>query len=162
MPFARLAGGLVAIARDHKAAYAVIDTAPAISKQSAATIALADLVIIPVQPSPADLWAVAETIELVKEARKPFLFIMTKANAQANLTAQTVAALSQHGPVAQAFIANRIGYAAAFASGHTAPELAPKSSAAKEISMLWQEVKGTFSKAAKQQSIKTAKKVIHG
>ena len=92
VPFKALGKGLEK-ARSQSVAFCLIDTAPAISEQSAAIIALADLVVIPVQPSPADLWAVADTIELVKAAGKPFLFVLTKANAQANLTAQSVAAL---------------------------------------------------------------------
>ena len=161
VPFKALEKGLEK-ARSQSVAICLIDTAPAISEQSAAIIALADLVVIPVQPSPADLWAVADTIELVKAAGKPFLFVLTKANAQANLTAQSVAALSHHGPVAQAFVANRVSYAAAFASGHTAPELNAKSAAATETTALWQEIKASFNKAAKQQSVKAAKKVQHG
>jgi chromosome partitioning protein len=44
---------------------------------------LADLVVVPVRPSPADLWAVGGTVELVRRAGKPF------------------AALSEHGRVAR-------------------------------------------------------------
>lgn len=161
VPFKALEKGLEK-ARSQSVAFCLIDTAPAISEQNAAIIALADLVVIPVQPSPADLWAVADTIELVKAAAKPFLFVLTKANAQANLTAQSVAALSHHGPVAQAFIANRVSYAAAFASGNTAPEMNAKGAAAVEMIALWQEIKASFNKAAKQQSVKAAKRVQHG
>jgi chromosome partitioning protein len=96
MPFARLADGLADIGR-RGAAYCFIDTAPTISDQTAAIINLADLVLIPVRPSPADLWSVSETIELVKAAGKPFLFVITQAKAQATITAQTIAALSEHG-----------------------------------------------------------------
>jgi chromosome partitioning protein len=157
MPFSELAAGLANLARKHGAAFCFIDTAPAISPQSASIIALADLVLIPVQPSPVDLWAVAETVEMVRDAGKPFLFVMTKANAQANITAQTVAALSHHGPISRTFIANRTAYAVAMAGGNTAPELSPKAPAAIEIAALWQEVKACFN-----ENIKSAKKVIHG
>lgn len=61
------------------AACCFIDTAPTISEQSAALVNLADLVLIPVRPSPADLWAVSETVALVKNAGKPFLFVITQA-----------------------------------------------------------------------------------
>jgi chromosome partitioning protein len=157
IPFRELAVGVNTLATRHHAAFCFLDTAPAISDQSAAIIALADLVLIPVQPSPADLWAVAETIELVKGAGKPFLFVMTKAKPQANITAQTIAALSHHGPVAQAFIADRVAYAMAFAGGNTAPELAPHGPAASEMAALWQEVKSCF-----HENSKSAKKVKHG
>lgn len=148
MPFTRLAEGLANIA-GRGAAYCFIDTAPTISAQSAAIIDLADLVLIPVRPSPADLWAVAETVALVKEAGKPFLFVITQAKPQALLTAQTVAALSEHGRVAQVFIADRVPYAGAMTGGRTAPELSPKSRAAEEIASLWEGVKSCFHENSK-------------
>lgn len=154
--FRELSTGL-RVLDQRQAAFCLIDTAPAISDQTAALIDLADLLLIPVQPSPADLWAVAETIELAKQARKPFLFIITKAKPQAIITAQTIAALSQHGRVAQAFIVDRVAYATAFAGGNTAPELAPRGPAAAEVLSLWREVKSCFN-----ENIKPVKKVKHG
>jgi chromosome partitioning protein len=126
------------------AAYCFIDTAPTISSQSAALIDLADLVLIPVRPSPADLWASAQTVALVKDAAKPFIFVITQAKHQATITAQTIAALSKHGPVADAFIADRVLYAGAMTGGLTAPELSPRSPAAAEVAQLWQNVKSCF------------------
>lgn len=157
MPFTELAAGLANIGRKHGGAFCFVDTAPAISPQSTAIIALADLILIPVQPSPLDLWAVADTVEIVRDAGKPFLFVMTKANVQATITAQTIAALSHHGPVAQTFIASRVAYAVAMNGGNTAPELSPKSKEAVETAALWQEVKACFN-----ENSKSAKKVRHG
>jgi chromosome partitioning protein len=118
---------------------------------------LADLILIPVRPSPADLWAVADTVSLVKEAEKPFLFIITQAKTQASITAQAVAALSQHGRVAQSFIADRVPYAVAMTGGHTAPELSGKSPAAAEIAALWRDVKTCF-----HENMKIERKVANG
>lgn len=140
---ARLADSLEVLA-GRGASYCFIDTAPTISSQSAALVQLADLVVIPVRPSPADLWSVAETVALVKDAGKPFLFALTQAKPQAIITAQTVAALSAHGRVAQSFIADRVVYAGAMTDGRTATELGPKSSAALEVARLWQDVKSCF------------------
>lgn len=156
LPFAKLAEGLATM-QARGAAYCLIDTSPTISTQSANLIGLADLVLIPVRPSPADLWAVAETVALVKEAQKPFLFVITQAKPQATITAQTIAALSQHGRVAQAFIADRVPYASAMTGGRTAPELGPKSPAAEEIAGLWRDVKSCF-----HETSKTGRKVTHG
>jgi chromosome partitioning protein len=143
LPFARLSPGLAALA-ERGMAYCFIDTAPTISEQSAAVLELADLVLIPVRPSPADLWSVSETVTLVKEATKPFLFVISQAKTQASITAQAVAALSQHGRVAQSFIADRVPYAVAMTGGRTAPELSTKSPPAEEIAALWSEVKSCF------------------
>ena len=151
----RLAAGLTTLAAQGSA-YCFIDTAPTISQQTASLIDLADLVVIPVRPSPSDLWAVTETVQLVKEARRPFIFVITQAKAQASITAQAVAALSEHGRVAKSFIADRVGYAAAMTGGHTAPEITPRGPVATEVAELWTELKACF-----QQRIKTAMQQKH-
>ncbi|MBF0098570.1 MAG: ParA family protein [Magnetococcales bacterium] len=143
VPFFRLAAGLATLA-GRGASYCFIDTAPTISNQNTSLLYLADLVLIPVRPSPADLWAVSETVALVKKADKPFLFIITQAKPQASITAQSIAALSQHGRVAQFFVADRVPYAVAMTGGRTAPELAAKSPAAEEITALWCYLKSFF------------------
>jgi len=138
--FSQLENGLVLLA-NRGAAYCFIDTPPAISDQNAIILGLADLVLIPVRPSPADLWAVSDTVGLVQQAKKPFLFVITQAKASASITAQTVAVLSHHGRVATTFIADRVPYAAAMTDGHSAPELATRGQAAQEIAKLWQDLK---------------------
>jgi chromosome partitioning protein len=147
--FGRLAAGLTSLA-ERGAVFCFIDTPPTISDQSVVTLDLADLVLIPVRPSPADLWAVSETVALVKDAGKPFLFVITQAKAQASITAQTIAALSEHGRVAQAFIADRVSYAVAMTGGRTAPELGPSSPAAEEVASLWRNVKSCFNEKVKK------------
>lgn len=148
MPLSRLAEG-IANMKKRGAAHCFIDTAPTISEQSAKIVNLADLVLIPVRPSPADLWAVSETVSLVKKSGKAFLFVLTQAKPHAIITAQTVAALSQYGQVAQFFIADRVSYAVAMTGGRTAPELASKSAAAEEITGLWQNIKSFFNEKIK-------------
>jgi chromosome partitioning protein len=148
VPFTQIAAGLNTLA-ERGATYCFIDTAPTISEQNASLIALADLVLVPVRPSPADLWAVSETVQLVKEANKPFLFIITQAKAQSTITAQTVAALSEFGRVAKSFIGDRVAYASSMTSGQTASEISGTSAAAKEITALWKEIKSCFNESSK-------------
>ncbi len=151
----RVRAGLAKVA-DQGAAYSFIDCAPSLSEQNVELLELADLVLIPVRPSPSDLWAVAETVARVKESGKPFVFVITQAKPQANITAQAIAALSQHGRVAQAFISDRVAYASAMTGGNTAPEIA-KGQAAQEVTELWKEIKSCF-----HENMKSAKKVMHG
>src|ERR1700688_3724365 len=47
----------------------VIDGPPRIPDLAKSIIMAADVVIIPVQPSPPDVWATAETVDLINEAR---------------------------------------------------------------------------------------------
>jgi chromosome partitioning protein len=155
VPLERLTQGLRKIA-EQEASYCFIDTAPSLSDQNVALLQHADLVIIPVRPSPSDLWAVSETVARVISAGKRFLFVITQAKPQASITAQAVAALSQHGQVAQAFIVDRVIYASSMTSGNTAPEIV-KGFPAEEIAALWKEVKACF-----HENSKPAKKVMHG
>jgi chromosome partitioning protein len=98
---------------------------------------VADLVIVPVKPSPDDLKAAAVTVNRLKALGIPFLFVITQAVQNSNITAQAIAALSHHGAVAETLIINRVTYPAAFTDGRTPQEIEPKGSAAKEVSKLW-------------------------
>jgi chromosome partitioning protein len=46
----------------------VIDGPPRVSELARSGILSADLIIIPVQPSPYDVWAAVETVKLIQEA----------------------------------------------------------------------------------------------
>ena len=122
------------------AAWCMIDTAPTRADENAELFRLADLVLVPVRPSPSDLWAVAATVGLLKQIRRPFLFVVNQATLNANITVQAVASLSHHGPVAETIIGSRVPYAAAMIDGRTAPELQPRGPAAAEIAALWKNV----------------------
>jgi chromosome partitioning protein len=123
------------------AALCFIDTAPNRGADNVELFQLADLVLVPVRPSPSDLWAISATVALLKRAGTPFLFVVNQATLNANITAQAIASLSHHGAVAETIIAARVYYAAAMTDGHTAPELASKGQSAKEIAALWRNIK---------------------
>lgn len=153
--FAELATGLQKLAQ-RGAAYCFIDTAPTRTDENRAILALADFILIPVRPSPSDLWSVSETVKVVRELQKPFAFVLTQAKATATITAQAAAVLSQHGRVIESFIHDRVPYAAAMTDGHTAPELTAKSPAAVEIAALWRNVKSCMD-ACKHESMQNPK-----
>jgi chromosome partitioning protein len=136
----QLALGLDTLAR-RDAALCFIDTAPNRGDENAELFQLADLVLVPVRPSPSDLWAVSATVALLKRAGTPFLFVVNQATLNANITAQAIASLSHHGPVAETIIAARVYYAAAMTDGHTAPELASRGPSALEMAGLWTNIK---------------------
>ncbi len=157
VPLANLANGL-AVLKERKAAYCFIDTAPTRTDENAALFRLADLVLVPIRPSPSDLWAAAASVALLKDANTPFLFILTQAKANASITAQAAAALSHHGPVAETSIADRVPYAAAMTDGRTALELVPKGPAAIETAALWKNIKACLH----ANMLKSAKVKNHG
>jgi chromosome partitioning protein len=158
VPLGQITEGLAQL-QQRRASFCFIDTAPTRTDENAALFRLADLVLVPIRPSPSDLWAASATVALLKEANISFLFILTQAKANASITAQAAAALSHHGPVAQTFIADRVPYAAAMTDGRTALELAPKGPASIESAALWENIKACLH--ANMQS-KQKKAKIHG
>ena len=70
-------------------AYCFIDTPPALTDQNEDILKLADMVLIPSRPTPADLWSLGATIDLVNKAGVPFAFVLTQAKGNAKLTLQT-------------------------------------------------------------------------
>ena len=130
-------------------AYAVIDTPPAITDSIRAVLAMADLVLIPARPSPHDLRAVGSTVDLAHDAARPFVFAVTQAKANAKLTTQAVAALSQHGAVAGSIVHDRVDYASSMIDGRTVIETDPKGRSAAEMGELWSFVKARMHSSTK-------------
>jgi chromosome partitioning protein len=127
----------IAKLRQRGAKLAIIDTPPGSRAAIAAAIALADLVMIPAQPSPIDLRAVGTTVDMVEEARKPLIFVINSATPRTRLAAQAAVALSQHGKIAPVTVHQRVEYAEAMTDGRTAGELRSDGMGQKEISELW-------------------------
>jgi chromosome partitioning protein len=123
--------------RSYGTALAVIDTPPALTGSIEQVIAMADLIVIPVRPSPHDLRAAGGTVELARKAGKPFLFVVNSASPRASITAQAVAALSEHGRVAPVILYQRTEYAASMIDGRTVMETATTGRSAQEIAELW-------------------------
>jgi chromosome partitioning protein len=126
--------------RSRGAAVAIIDTPPALTASIEQVIAIADLVLVPARPSPHDLRAVGATVDMIRRAGKPFLFVVNGAAPRANITAEAVAALSEHGQVAPVILYQRTDYAASMIDGRTVMEAAPASRSAQEIADLWSYV----------------------
>ena len=129
-------------------AYCFIDTPPALTEQNRKILKLADLVLIPARPSPNDLWALGATLDLVKQAGIPFVFVLTQAKGNARITVQTIAALSEHGQIFRAVIHDRVDYAASMTDGRTALEISPSGPAATEAAALWGLTRGRLDELA--------------
>lgn len=154
-PLAAMAQALDKL-RARKAAYCLVDTAPSREADVLSLLRLADLVIVPVQPSPSDIWSAAATFQMLKAESIPFVFVMTRTKTNASITAQSVALLSRFGEVAPTFVADRTAYAAAMTDGRTAQELVGKGPAALEMTALWKDIKTALHLYARQ------KETVHG
>jgi chromosome partitioning protein len=128
-----------------------IDTPPAATDGIQAIISACDLAIIPVVPSPNDLRAIGETLELVEGSGRPLLFVLNNASAKAKLTGQASRVLSRHGPVAEVVVCSRQDYRSAMIDGRAAFEVKPNSPAAKEIADLWADVASRLTEGAKSR-----------
>ena len=134
------------IARDHL--HVVIDGPPRVAGLMRSAILAADVVLIPVQPSPFDGWASAEMLKLVEEARvfRPNLvarFVMNRAAARTIIARETAETLGDHDPpLLKATVGQRVVFADAAQSGRLAFELDDDSPASREIAALSREVGG--------------------
>jgi chromosome partitioning protein len=104
----------------------LIDGAPSIAKLSTAAIKTADLVLIPVQPSPWDIWATADLVDLVKARQeitdgKPMAaFIISRAIKNTKFAKEVSEALDQYGlPVLKAKTTQRMIYPTTASEGQT-------------------------------------------
>jgi chromosome partitioning protein len=123
----------------------VIDTPPYATVEIGQIVRFADLVVVPVKPSPHDLRAVGETVDVVQAAGKPFVFVLNEAPTNSLLTVQAVRTLSKHGPVA-AVIKTRQDFRSSMIKGGTVQELYPKGKSTEEIVDLWTEIAGALNK----------------
>jgi chromosome partitioning protein len=162
IPLADLERGLPRL-EQHGAALCLIDTAPSRNEETAHLFRLADLVLVPIRPSPSDLWAASATVELLKREAIPFLFVLNQVKANAGITGQAAASLSHHGRVAETFIGDRVPYAAALTNGLTAMELDRRGPAAVEMASLWKNIQACLNgnmQHAKDMKLQTIKATI--
>jgi chromosome partitioning protein len=112
----------------------LIDTPPVIDSDARRAIRAADLVLIPLNPSPPDLWAAEGTLKLAAEEKRKILLIFNRAPAASKLRKRMEAEIAARGLLLlEAALANRAGYANAFADGLGVTEAGPATQAAEEI-----------------------------
>jgi chromosome partitioning protein len=123
------------------ASYLFVDTAPSIGAVNADLFGFADLILVPLNPTPADLRALVKGLPLVRQSGKPFQFILTRVRPNLRNNDGAALALNALGLVLTTRMHERVIYAETFAHGKTALETDPRSTAAQEISALWDEVR---------------------
>jgi chromosome partitioning protein len=112
----------------------LVDTPPVIDSDARRAIRAADLVLIPLNPAPPDLWAAEGTLKLAAEEKRPVALIFNRAPAASKLRKRMEAEISARGlTLLDAALANRAGYANAFADGLGVTEAGPATQAAEEI-----------------------------
>lgn len=117
--------------------YIVIDSPPHTETEARAAIRSADLLVIPVQPSPTDLWATKGTLDLAKAEKVAVKVVLNRVAAHSRLAQQIAAELPE---LADTTLGNRVLFPASLMEGRTATEIEPASPAAREIKALVQEI----------------------
>lgn len=121
----------------------VIDTPPKSDLEARPAIEIAHLVIVPIQPTPVDLWATDPTLELVAKERAEAILVVNRALRRASLTSEMLEAIGGLGrKVADTTLGSRIAFAASMGEGRTVTETAPSSIAAQEVDALAAEILG--------------------
>lgn len=130
-----------ALARDFDVV--VVDTPPHADREARNAMELASLVVIPVQPTPADLWATDATLTLAAAEGVPAVMVLNRVPPRARLTEEIVASLDTFvAPLAAARLGNRVAFAESIGIGSTALETRRTGVAAGEARSLAHEVLG--------------------
>lgn len=139
------------IERDLKAVghkdFVVIDGAPQTAALAVSAIKAASFILIPVQPSPYDIWATAELVELVKQrievtdGKLQAAFVVSRAIKGTRIGGEVNDALHGYGlPVLESRITQRVIYPSTAAAGTTVMDEQPDGDAAREIQAMTAEI----------------------
>ena len=128
------------LARDHD--IVVIDSPPHAETEARIAVRAATLVVVPLQPSPMDLWATQPTLEMAKAEKRPVLLVLNRLpptrTRLAEQISEKVGALGV--ALADIGIGNRTGFAAAMMEGRGIVETERRSKGAEEIEELALEI----------------------
>ena len=126
----------------------IIDGAPQIAELAVAAIKCADLILIPVQPSPYDVWACEDLVDIIKTRQevangKPkAAFVISRVIKNTQLSKEIGEALEGYGlPVFKHFTSQRVIFPKSAATGLTVMDADESGEAAAEIRAIAQELK---------------------
>jgi chromosome partitioning protein len=121
--------------------YIIIDCPPHTDTESKTAIRAADIVLIPMQPSPTDLWATGKTLEFAEIEKKLVKIILNR------FTPNMKISKNLNFPekyLLKSYIGNRVGFASSMAVGKTILETEPSSVGSNEIKNLTNEILDIF------------------
>ncbi len=119
----------------------LVDTPPHAEAEARGAMREADLVLVPSQPSPLDLWASRATLDLARGEGRPIRLLLNRVPARGRSIGEAEAALAEMGVQRLAArLGNRQAFVAAVARGLGAVESEPRSRAAAEARALAAEV----------------------
>jgi chromosome partitioning protein len=130
-----------------KKEFVVIDGAPQAADLAVSAIKAADFILIPVQPSPYDIWATSDLVDLVKQriemtdGRLQAAFVVSRAIKGTRIGAEVTETLEgYHLPILTTRITQRVSYPMTAASGTTVLDTEPDGDAAAEVRAVLEEI----------------------
>ena len=127
--------------------FVVIDGAPQTADLAISAIKVSNFILIPVQPSPYDIWATSDLVDLVKQrieitdGKLKAVFVINRAIKGTKIGTEIRKALEEYDlPVLESVIFQRVSYPSSASMGKTVTELEPSSDGAKEIISLTNEI----------------------
>ena len=119
----------------------IIDTPPKIESDARPAIEAADLVLIPVAPSPVDFWATEAIIEIAKKAKRKILIQINRANLRSKLISKTNEYINSINVTAiHTLSGHRQIFVASMGEGKTVVEKQRKSKAVDEIKKISEQI----------------------
>lgn len=146
----RVGGEISRLRKDHD--FIIIDSPPHTEADAKTAIREADLVLLPVQPSPTDLWATAATLKLAKDERKPVKVVLNRVSPNSKLAQLAVDTLGSE-DVLDNMLGNRVLFAAALVEGRTANETNPTHAAAQEVKDIVNELLPLLNQEAAEKPV---------
>lgn len=125
----------------------VIDGPPRVTDLAASAMMAADMVLIPVQPSPYDIWATEEVVKMVESGQVTrdnlkAAFVINRKIANTVIGRDVMDALERYPlPTLDSQLTARVVFAEASISGSAVFEVDPTARAAHEIASLTKEIK---------------------
>ena len=130
--------------------FIIVDGPPRVYDVTRSAILASDLILIPVTPSPYDVWATEETVKVItevmpfKENLKSF-FVINRKIMNTVIGRDVIDALASYDiPVMKSQLCQRVSFAETAGEGKTVLETEPKSPASDEIRALIQEILEAF------------------
>ncbi len=126
----------------------LIDGPPRVNELARSAMMAADTVVIPVQPSPYDVWAAKDIVDLIQEAATyrehiKSVFVINRKIVNTAIGRDVTEALAGYAiPVLKTHIGQRVAFAESAADGGTVLEQDPTSLASQEIRALADELFG--------------------
>ncbi len=116
----------------------IIDCPPHTKDNAQKAVRKADLVLIPIQPSPTDLWATTNTVLLTNQENAHTYLLLNRVVQNSNLAKRFIKDLPRSR--LKAVLGNRISFPTAMSEGLCVTETQPSSKAAKEVQSVLKEV----------------------